>query len=74
VEEISNYKLDLANTYIFVHTKFYPISFFQGYVHILMKLLGIISVGLDVTGQLLIRSFCIRQILEKKWKYNVIYS
>jgi hypothetical protein len=33
------------------------------------KLLGIISMGLEVTGQLLI-IFCIRQILEKKWEYN----
>jgi hypothetical protein len=31
-----------------------------------MKLLGIISVGFDVTDQ----HFCIRQILEKKWDYN----
>jgi hypothetical protein len=31
-----------------------------------MKLLGIISVGFDVTDQLLI----IRQILEKKCEYN----
>jgi hypothetical protein len=29
-----------------------------------MKLLGIISVGFDVTDQLLGRIFCIRQILE----------
>jgi hypothetical protein len=27
-------------------------------------------VGFDVTGQLLIIFFCIRQILEKKWEYN----
>jgi hypothetical protein len=34
-----------------------------------VKLLGIISVGFDVTDQLLIRvSAC--QILEKKWEYN----
>jgi hypothetical protein len=31
-----------------------------------MKLLGIISVGLDVTDQI----FCIRQILEEKCKFN----
>jgi hypothetical protein len=37
-----------------------------------MKLLGIISVGFDLTDQLLIRYFifCIHQILEKKWEYN----
>jgi hypothetical protein len=36
-----------------------------------MRLLGIISVGSDVTDQLLITYiFCIRQILEKKWDYN----
>ena len=35
------------------------------------KLLGIINVDSDATGQLLIiRIFCIRQILEKKWEYN----
>jgi hypothetical protein len=27
-------------------------------------------VGFGVTNQLLITSFCIRQILEKKWKYK----
>jgi hypothetical protein len=35
-----------------------------------MKSLRIISVGFDVTDQILIRSFDIRQILEKKWEYN----
>jgi len=35
------------------------------------KLLGIISVDFKATGQLLIvRIFCIRQVLEKKWEYN----
>jgi hypothetical protein len=34
--------------------------------HTLMKLLGIISVGFDITDQI----FCIPQILEKKWEYN----
>ena len=35
------------------------------------KLLGIISVDFDATAQLLIiLTFCIRQILEKKWEYN----
>jgi hypothetical protein len=34
-----------------------------------MKLLGIISVGFQITDQLLI-SFLIHQILEKKWEYN----
>jgi hypothetical protein len=38
--------------------------------NICTKLLGIISIGFDITDQLLIRSFCIRQILEKKWEYN----
>jgi hypothetical protein len=33
-----------------------------------MKLLGTISVGFDVTDELLIRIFCIRQILENKWE------
>jgi hypothetical protein len=32
-----------------------------------MKLLGIISVGFDVTNRVLIR-FCIRLILEKEWE------
>jgi hypothetical protein len=35
-----------------------------------MKLLGIISVGFDITDQLLIRFFCICQILQEKWEYN----
>jgi hypothetical protein len=35
-----------------------------------MKLLGIISVGFDVTGQLLTQIFSICQIPEKKWEYN----
>jgi len=36
------------------------------------KLLGIINVDYDATGQLLIiRIFCNRQILEKKWEYSV---
>jgi hypothetical protein len=38
-----------------IHTKCYWISFSQGSVHTKMKLLGIISVGFDVTDQLLIR-------------------
>jgi hypothetical protein len=29
----------------------------------------LIIVGSDVTDQLLIRFFCIRQILEKEWEY-----
>jgi hypothetical protein len=33
-----------------------------------VKLLGIISVDFDVTGQLLI--ICLHQVLEKKWEYN----
>jgi hypothetical protein len=36
----------------------------------LMKLLGLISVGLDVTDRLLITFFCVCQVLEKKWEYN----
>jgi hypothetical protein len=40
-----------------LHTKFYPISFSQGEVHAQMKLLGIISVGFDITDQLLISFF-----------------
>jgi hypothetical protein len=35
-----------------------------------MKLSGIISVVFDVTDQLLIRSFCIRHILEINGEYN----
>jgi hypothetical protein len=27
-------------------------------------------VGFGITDQLLVRFFCIRQILEKKWEYN----
>ena len=35
------------------------------------KLLGIINVDSDAIGQLLIiRIYCIRQILEKKWEHN----
>jgi hypothetical protein len=33
-----------------------------------MKLLGIVSVGFNVTDPLM--TFCIRQILKKKWEYN----
>jgi hypothetical protein len=40
-----------------LHTTCYPISLSEGQVHILMKLLGIISLGIDITDQLLIRSF-----------------
>jgi hypothetical protein len=32
--------------------------------------MGIISLGFDITEQLLIRYFCIHQIQEKKWLYN----
>jgi hypothetical protein len=46
------------------HTKFYPISFTQGKVHTWTKLLGIISVGFEVTDQPLFAVF-IRQALEK---------
>jgi hypothetical protein len=35
-----------------------------------MKLWGTISEDFDVTDQLLIQIFCIRQILEKKWDYS----
>ena len=35
-----------------------------------MKLLGIISVGFNITDQVLIRFFLINQILGKKWDYN----
>jgi hypothetical protein len=35
-----------------------------------MQLLGIISATFDVTGQLFVRFFCMRQTLEKKWEYN----
>jgi len=38
----------------------------QSQIHAKTKLLGIINVGLDATGQLLI----IRCALEKKWEYN----
>jgi hypothetical protein len=34
-----------------------------------MKLLGITSVGFEVTSTTS-QIFCIRQILEKKWEYN----
>jgi hypothetical protein len=37
-----------------------------------MKLLGIISVGFDVTDQLLIRSFAFIRYWGKKWRYNEI--
>jgi hypothetical protein len=35
-----------------------------------MKLLGIISVGFDVTDQLLIRFFAFVRYWRKKWEYN----
>jgi hypothetical protein len=35
-----------------------------------MKLLGIISVGFDVTNPTTYQIFCIHQILRKKWEYN----
>jgi hypothetical protein len=35
-----------------------------------MTLLGIISVGFDVTDQLLIRSFAFVRYWRKKWEYN----
>jgi hypothetical protein len=35
-----------------------------------MKLLGIISVGFNVTRSTTKQIFYIRQILEKKWEYN----
>jgi hypothetical protein len=35
-----------------------------------MKLLGIVSVGFDVTDQLLIRSFAFVRYWRKKWEYN----
>jgi negative regulator of genetic competence, sporulation and motility len=35
-----------------------------------MKLFGIKSVGFEVADQLLITTFCICQILEKKWEYS----
>jgi hypothetical protein len=35
-----------------------------------MKLLGIISVGFNITDQVLVRFVCIRQILKTKLKYN----
>jgi hypothetical protein len=35
-----------------------------------MKLLGIISVGFDVTHQLLIRFFAFVRYWRKKWEYN----
>jgi hypothetical protein len=46
-----------------LYTKFYPISYSQGQVQ--MKLLGIISVGFDVTDQRLIRSFAFVRYLRK---------
>jgi hypothetical protein len=42
----------------------------QGYVHILIELLGIIILGFDRTNQPLVRLFSISQILEKTWYYN----
>jgi hypothetical protein len=45
-------------------------SFSQGQVHISMKLLGIFSVGSDVTDQLLIRFLHSPDPGEKKWEYN----
>jgi hypothetical protein len=35
-----------------------------------MKLLGIFSVGFDVTDKTTYQIFCIQQILEKNWEYN----
>jgi hypothetical protein len=35
-----------------------------------MNFFGNVSVGFDITDQLLITYFCIRQTLETKWEYN----
>jgi hypothetical protein len=35
------------------------------------EIVGVISVGFNITHQLLIRYSCICQILEQKWEYNV---
>jgi hypothetical protein len=52
------------------HTKFYPISFSQSLSPYIDKLLWIISVDLNVTDQLLIRSFAFIRYWRKKWEYN----
>jgi hypothetical protein len=59
----------LGNRGYELHTKLFPTSFSQDEVHIQMKLLRIISVGFDVTDQLLIRSFAFVKYWIK-WEYN----
>jgi hypothetical protein len=52
-----------------LHTKFYPIFCCLGLVHMQRKLMGIISLDFEITGQLLI-VFCTCQIPEKEWEYS----
>ena len=52
-----------------LHTKFYPTSCCQGQLHMQRKLLGIINVDFDATGQLLIY-FAFIKYLSKKWEYS----
>jgi len=46
-------------------SKFYPKSCCQGKLHMQRKLLGIMSVGFDVTGELLIRHYVFIKYLRK---------
>jgi len=57
----------IMETYYFyqLNIKFYPTFCCQGYLHMQRKLLGIINVDFDVTGQLLI-IYPAFIILEKK--------
>jgi hypothetical protein len=61
IEEYHRYQL---------YTKYCLIFFSQGEVHRCTELLGIISVGFDVTNQLLIRSFAFVRYWRRKWKYT----
>jgi hypothetical protein len=54
--------------YYQLHIKFYQISFSQGQGHKQMKLLWIISVGFDITDQLLIRCSALVRYWRKKWE------
>jgi hypothetical protein len=52
-----------------LHTKFYPNSC-QGLLHMQRKLLGIISVGFDVTGELLMKCSAFVKCFRKKQEYS----
>jgi len=64
--------IDYIDLYHFcqLHTKFYPTSYSQGLLHMQRKLLGIINVDFDATGQQLTIYSAFIKYLRKKWEYN----